>query len=298
LIKLFFAVLECFDGILNSRTSSSRDHLLHFSVMILSGCTGGSILALTFKMPSLSSKPDDHTECSEPHNSFDSAVTRTKAVRGMTDIGGSAITIYLQSLFGASMAEALKEIFFKTVGDLAAAIDTDADNLKLVGSRLQGVYDCRAALAKKTRADLRRGKIARADAVAQVALLKTLTPEAAKDARSVLGDAKARAESYSLAARTAKINATTRKQRNEAAEAERALQRNQAVCQASNTGVAQIEKASSGDEFELAMHGLFGPALVIPAERAPVARGHDHAAIPLHHRDVHRAPPRLRRPRR
>ena len=132
------------------------------------------------------------------------------------------------------------------------AIKNDTQNMELVTSKLDAVYDCRKTLARTINRDVRRGTVARAAAKKQMALLSTLMEEDVSLAQKVLGELGERSSDFRVATKTARKSAATKSQRKKVRKAEKALQTNQAVYEKSDAKVARIQAKSEGEDFNLA----------------------------------------------
>lgn len=184
-------------------------------------------------MPSVSSinifagDTKDTTACAPDRDAFETAVAKArvnKIAAGLAkSVGGSLIEAFL----GPQLTSALKTNFADTIGNIHAAIDDDTENLRLVASSLDTVYDCRRKLSRTLSKDVGAGKMARADAEAQVTLMRTVMREDTEAAGKVLGEVQKRTDDLRVATQKAKAEATTSEQKKQVQETEKALQSNQ-----------------------------------------------------------------------
>ncbi|MEM6678290.1 MAG: hypothetical protein AAF675_10505 [Pseudomonadota bacterium] len=191
--------------------------------------------------------------CADVRKEYRTTANTALAKRGVLttlgNIGGAFVTVWL----GEPLKNALADNFSETVDGLNGAIIDDADRLQRATKALDAVYDCRRTLASEVNEEYLSRQISRSDAQTRLDELRALTEDDLELARRVLSDVGERNAEFQVAVREVRRTARTPAQRKKVEETELALQTNQNAFEDSSAQVEEIEVASAGEDFELAI---------------------------------------------
>lgn len=206
---------------------------------------------------------DDGSACYPERESYYGAVREAAATDRILDAAGEILTeVFRQSVSSqlGPFAQMTQDAFVIAVGQLRHGIVDDQQRIQAYNARFDDLYGCRRTAARTINTDLKRGRVTRANAVAQMTLTRNAMVEDIDVAKQTNVVIEERLQGFEVSVQQAKAKAKQENQPQKVREirtAESALQTNQTVLQNTVSSVESAETAAAGPGFQISF--LFDP---------------------------------------